>query len=152
MMRNAHDTGPEGKHLNSYATVAPNFIKKEINEVTISCFLLKRSTFPVSDFMLYWVNNKCCSCSIISKERLKYLLRCNHLETSRQNSGLTSSVQCSLLLLFLIFHVVSRVKENRRMSPTGFSIFYVNNIVASSLLWASENIRVRRMDTFNLGF
>lgn len=39
MMRNAHDTGPEGKHLNSYATVAPNFIKKEINEVTISCVL-----------------------------------------------------------------------------------------------------------------
>ena len=53
---------------------------------------------------------------------------------------------------FFIFHVVSRVKENRGMSPTGFSIFYVNNIVASSLLWASENIRVRRMDTFNLGF
>lgn len=30
LMRNAHDTGPEGKKLNSYAAVAPNFIKKEI--------------------------------------------------------------------------------------------------------------------------
>lgn len=41
MMRNAHDTGPEGKHLNSYAAVAPNFIKKEIKEVTISCVLIE---------------------------------------------------------------------------------------------------------------
>lgn len=39
LMRNAHDTGPEGKHLNSYTAVAPNFIKKEIEEVTISCVL-----------------------------------------------------------------------------------------------------------------
>ena len=30
LMRNAHNTGPEGKHLNSYAAVASNFIKKEI--------------------------------------------------------------------------------------------------------------------------
>lgn len=39
LMRNSHDTGPEGKKLNSYAAVAPNFIKKEIKEVTTSCVL-----------------------------------------------------------------------------------------------------------------